>query len=170
MHVLHIKRRASGLGERFSHHFRRCRAVFRLLRPACHGHLSGAQHSARVAARAEKQIHRHERRFFALGKAVRSLVIERLDLVHRHVGLGAEHTVALFPGVVAVGEAVAREHAAQDVALPSGRLSVLAQQVGIDLRDDGGVLRALHASLDLERGYAPVRQLRNVTGEHQILE
>ena len=170
MHVLHIKRRAAGLGERFFHHFRGRRAVFRLLRPARHGHLSGAQHSARVSARAEEQIHRHERRFLALGKAARSLVIERLDLAHRHVGLGAEHAVALFPGVVAVGEAVARKHAAQDVALPGGRLSVLAQQVGIDLRDDRGVLRALHASLDLERGYAPVRQLRNVTGEHQILE
>ena len=83
-----------------------------------------------MSLRAVKQRrNRHERRLLALGKAVRGLVIEFLYLAHRHIGLGAEHAVAQLAGVVAVGEAVAREYAAQNVALLGGRSAVLAEQV-----------------------------------------
>ena len=101
---------------------------------------------------------------------MRGLVIEFLYLVHRHIGLGAEHAVAQLAGVVAVGEAVAREYAAQNVALLGGRSAVLAEQVRVDLGYNSGVLRTLHAALDLERGHTPVGKLGNVSGEHEILE
>ena len=110
-------------------------------------------HAERNAVRCDRAGHgdRHERGLLAHGKAAGGLVIERLDLMHGHIGLGAEHLAVHLAGQIAVGKPVARKDLAQDVILFLGRAALVAQQSGVNLGDNRAVLRALHPALDFER-------------------
>ena len=148
--MVDIKGRAARFAQRLFDHLRCSRARARPLNRRSSRNAVRAQHRARILARGETQRDRHQRRFLALGKAARGLVVQRLHLVQRHVGFGAEHCVALFAGVIAIGKAVARKDTPQRVAFLGRGVSMLAQQIRVNLRHDRGVFRPLHAPFDLE--------------------
>ena len=87
------------------------------------------------------------------------------------VGLAphAEHVLQI-PVEVALGEALAGEGPLQRLHLLGGGLAVLLEGVGVDSGDDGGVLRALHAALDLHAGDPRLLQLLEPVHQTVVLE
>ena len=174
--VCDIERRTTGLDQIFDQHVAGSRTVLGLLDRFMVGCayivLFSVGHAERNAVRCDRTGHRdrYERRFLALGKAVCRLLVERLDLAHGQIGLGAEHLVVHLAGQITVGKAVTREHLAQDLVFFLGRAALLAQQIGVNLGDNRAVLRALHATFDLKRRHAHLGQGRNPLGRAQVFE
>ena len=170
------ERRAAGLDQILDQHVAGGRTVLGLLDRFMVGCayivLFSVGHAERNAVRCDRTGHgdRYQRCFLALGKAVCCLLVERLDLAHGQIGLGAEHLVVHLAGQIAVGEAVTREHLAQDLVFFLGRAALLAQQIGVDLGNNRAVLRTLHASFDFEGRHTHPGQGRNPLGRAQILE
>ena len=82
---------------------------------------------------------------------------------------GAEH-ILLVPGVIALGEALAGEGLFQGNHLLLGGLALLLDGLGIDFGDDGGILRPLHAPLDLHAGHPCLLQLLQPVHQAVVLE
>ena len=83
---------------------------------------------------------------------------------------GAEHVGPLLVQEVALGEALAGEGGLQLPQLLRRGLPALPEGVGVHPGDDGHVLGALHAALQLQAGHPHVLQLLQVAHQGHVLQ
>ena len=81
----------------------------------------------------------------------------------------AEHLRACAAEVIALREALAGERGAQRGKIRRADLAAV-ERGAVDARDDGDILRALHAALELEAGHAHAGKLAEVADEAIVLQ
>ena len=129
--------------------------------------VSRAEQRLAICARLDMEVHVHPAHL-AGGIGPPGLVEELVGVL---VGLAADAEHVVPPaGIVAVGKAVAREGEAQLFHVLFRRGHALVHRAVVDLRDDGGVLRALHAPLDLDAADAVGLQLAQMIDKAVVLQ
>ena len=86
------------------------------------------------------------------------------------LGAHTKHIRALLVPVVALGESLTGEGGLQLGKLFPGGFPAFPHGGGIDARDDGDVLRPLHAAFDLQASHPHVLQILKLPGQGHVLQ